>query len=39
MVDKHKAQLKQLDYDAGDNYIAMQQIITIFLTMQTSIFH
>ena len=39
MADKHKAQLRKLDYDTGDNYITMQGIITILLTIQTFIFH
>ena len=39
MVQKHKAQLKNPDSDTGDNYITMQEIITILLTIQTFIFH
>ena len=39
MVDKHNAQLKKLDCDAGDNYLTMQEIITILLTIQTFILH
>ena len=39
MVDKHKAPLKKLDSDTGDNYITMQEIITILLTIQTFLFH
>ena len=39
MVNKHIPQLKKLDCDPGHNYITMQEIITILLTIQTSIFH
>ena len=39
MVDKHKAQLKKLHSHTRDNYVTMQDIITILLTVQTFIFH
>ena len=39
MVDKLIAQLKKLDSDTEDNCITMQELITILLTIQTSIFH
>ena len=39
MVEKNKAQLNKFDCDAGDNYIPVQETITILLKIKTFIFH